>query len=340
MSFTTRWIAIGLACAWLATAHAGTGTDAIKLRIATPAPDGTSWAHAFRKFEREVSQQTGGKVHIKTYYGGVAGTEAEVLKLLEAGKLDGMISGGPTCNRLIPSMRIFDVFGLFQHQQEASYVLRELRPTLDQEAHAAGYALLSTGSIGSVIMFSREPITSMAELRKAKLWLWDLKPDQRRQATELQIPIVPLPLTEAQKAFDTKRTDGFMTTPMTALAFQWYVGTKYITDLRAGYIMGCFVMREAAFDRLPAEHQLTVRKSAARLGLKVDENNLRVDAKLLGGTFEKLGVKLVPVSKKFRAEFFEALRLTRQRLADTIVARETLDRVMRLLADYRAEHDR
>ena len=338
MSRVTLWIAIGVACTWFAAARANAETPAIKLRVATPAPEGTSWANTFSKMAREVAKDTNGKVQIKMYFGGIAGTEMESFDLLKAGKLDGMVSGGPMCNRIIPTMRIFDVMGLFQHQQEATYVLRELRPTLDQEAHKAGYALLGTGSIGSVIMFSREPITNMAELRKSKLWIWDLKGEQRKQAEAMSLGVVPLSLTEAQRAFDEKRMDGFLTTPMAALAFQWYVGTKYITNLRAGYIMGCFVMREAALDRLSSEHQSIVRKAAARVGIKIDEDNLRVDEKLLGGTFEKLGLKLTPVSQKFRAEFFEALRVTRQQLGEQIVARDVLDRVTRLLADYRAEH--
>jgi TRAP-type transport system periplasmic protein len=340
MPGVSRWIAVGLACTWLAAAHAGADTPTLKLRIATPAPDGTLWASTFHKFKEEVNRDTGGKVEIRMYFGGIAGTETEVYELLKAGKLDGMVSGGPMCNRVIPSMRIFDMMGLFQHQEEATYILRELRPILDQEAHRAGFALLGTGSVGPVIMFSREPITNMAELRKAKLWIWDLKTEQRKHAAEMSLAVVPLSLTDAQKAFDTKRIDGFLTTPMAALAFQWYVGTRYITNLRAGYIMGCFLVRESALDRLPTEHQKVVRKAAARAGIKVDEDNLRVDDKLLGGTFQKRGLKLVAVSAKFRTEFFDSLRLTRERLGEQLVARETLDRVVRMLAVYRAQHER
>lgn len=310
-----------------------------KLRIATAAPEGTSWANTFHKFEREIEKQTNGEVEIKIYYGGIAGTEQEVYKLLQAGKLEGAISGGPMCRDVAPSMRVLDIVGLFQNQKEATYVVNELRPTLDTEAHDAGYAILGTGSLGPIIMFSREPITSMAELQKARLWTWDLNGVFIKEAAELKIPIVGASLTAAHKDFDEKRTDGYVTTPVAALAFQWYVGAKYITDLRTGYLMGCFVMRESALDQLSPDQQTVVRKAATKLGVKIDVDSRRMDQKLLGSTYEKLGLKFVPVSKKFKAEFFEASRLARQRLGDALVSRTILDKVTQLLADYRAEHD-
>jgi TRAP-type C4-dicarboxylate transport system substrate-binding protein len=309
-----------------------------KLRIATAAPEGTSWANEIHKFIREVDRDTHGEVEMKIYFGGIAGDEPQVSQLLEQGKLDGSISGGALCRKVAPSMRVLDIVGLFQNQEEATYVLSELRPTLDREAHDAGYALLATGSLGPLIMFSREPITSMAELRKARLWSWDMNEVFIKEAAALEIQTVATPLAEAQKAFDQKRTDGFVSTPVAALAFQWYVGTKYITDLRTGYLMGCVLMREGALDALPPDYQTVVRNRATKLGIKIDSDNRRLDQKLLGGLYEKLGLKFVPVSKKFRAEFFEAARLARQRLGESLLPRELLDHVSRLLADYRAEH--
>ncbi len=309
-----------------------------KLRIATVAPEGTSWANTFTKFSVDVAKETNGEVEVKFYFGGIAGSEQDVLELLAAGKLDGAVSGGPLCRRAAPSMRVLDVVGLFQKQEEAMYVLGELRPTLDAEAHKAGYAIIATGSLGPLITFSRELITSMTELQKTRLWTWNLNDVFVTEATNLKIPIVSTPLADAQKVFDDKRSDGFVTTPVSALAFQWYVGTKYITDLRMGYLMGCFIVREAALDALSPEQQAIVRKGGARVGVKIDVDNRRMDEKLLGGMYEKMGIKFAPVSEKFRAEFFDAARVARKHIAETLVPQVLLDKVAQLLADYRAEH--
>jgi TRAP-type C4-dicarboxylate transport system substrate-binding protein len=309
-----------------------------KFRISTEAPEGTSWAKTFQVFTRDLAKDTHDAVVAKIYFGGIAGDEEQVYKLLEANKLEGAVSGGPLCRRVMPSMKVFDVIGLFQDQGEATHVLAELRPILEKEAHDAGYALVATGSVGPFIMFSRAPIASMADLQKTKLWSWNLNEVFAQEASELKIPIVAKSLGEAQRAYDTKQTDGFITTPVAALAFQWYVGTKYITDLRTGYLMGCFLVRESALDALSPDQQAALRKQGMKLGVRIDTDNRRMDQKLLGGVYAKSGIKFVPVSKKFRADFFEAARVARQHL-DTTVPREALDKTTQLLADYRAEHD-
>jgi TRAP-type C4-dicarboxylate transport system substrate-binding protein len=311
-----------------------------KLRIASEAPDGTAWANIFHRFSGDVARDTKGEVEAKFYLNGIAGNEDEIFKRLQAGKLDGAISGGPLCRKVMPSMRVLDVVGLFQTQEEATYVLGELHPALEAEAHKAGYELLTTGNLGPVIMFTRDPITSMAELQQTPLWGWDLNEVLLKEAAALKLKIVALPIEDAQKAFDDKRTDGYATTPVAALAFQWYLGTKYLTDLRLGYLMGCFVVRQAALDALPPDQQAIVRKNATKLGAKIDADNKRSDQKLFSETYEHLGVKSSPVSKKFRAEFFEAARAGRKVLDEThLVPQDLLDKVTQMLADYRAEHN-
>lgn len=340
MTRTSCFVVSALAMVSFAGRLAAADEPKHKLRIATEAPDGTAWANIFHRFASDVEKDTKGDVEAKFYLNGIAGTEDEVFKRLDAGTLDGAVSGGPICRKVMPSMRVFEVIALFQNQEEATYALRELNPALEAEAHKAGYDLLTTGSLGPVVMFTREPITSMAELQQTRLWAWDLNEVLLKEATAMKLKIVATAVEAAQEAFDDKRVDGFATTPVTALAFQWYVGTKHLTDLRLGYLMGCFVLRQSALDALPPDQQAIVRKNAVKMGARIDAENKRSDQKLIGETYERLGVKSSPVSKKFRAEFFEAARAGRKGLDEAhLVPQDLLDKVTQMLADYRAEHN-
>ena len=55
-------------------------THAITLKIATLAPDGTSWMQAMRKGAEEVKQRTKGRVKLRFYPGGVMGNDRTVLR--------------------------------------------------------------------------------------------------------------------------------------------------------------------------------------------------------------------------------------------------------------------
>jgi TRAP-type C4-dicarboxylate transport system substrate-binding protein len=157
-------------------------------------------------------------------------------------------------------------------------------------------------------------------------------------SNQMGLSVVPTELDVAGKAFDDKRIDGFIAIPTAALAFQWSTQARYITDLRPGYLTGCVLVAHRALDRLTAEQQKTFRSLFAKYDALFQEMGRRQDEALLGGLFEKQGLKPIPPSEGFRSEFFETARAARERAATRFVSRAALDRVLKLLADYRAEH--
>ncbi|MCA1664505.1 MAG: hypothetical protein LC659_09585 [Myxococcales bacterium] len=97
-------------------------------------------------------------------------------------------------------------------------------------------------------------------------------------------------------------------------------------------------MSQSALDRMTAEQQKVFRGLFAKYDALFQEMGRRQDEALLGGLFVKQGLKPIPPSEGFRSEFFEAARAARERAATRFVSRATLDRVLKWLADYRAEH--
>jgi TRAP-type C4-dicarboxylate transport system substrate-binding protein len=149
---------------------------------------------------------------------------------------------------------------------------------------------------------------------------------------------VPLPIDAAARAYDQRRTDGFLAMPQAALAFQWSAQVRYVSDLRLAFNAGCLVIAERAFDRLSTELQQKVRSAAARALARVDENGHHQDQLLLGSLFARQGMKLMAASEPFRAAFYDAARTARAQLGASLVPRALLDEVTRLLLDYHAEH--
>jgi TRAP-type C4-dicarboxylate transport system substrate-binding protein len=216
--------------------------------------------------------------------------------------------------------------------------MERLRPTLEEESARAGFALLITTGLGPEVLFTRTPVRSMAELRKMKLWRWAADDPGLAMSHEMNLTIIPTGVDAAAKAYDDKRVDGFIAIPTAALAFQWSTQARYITDLRPGYLTGCVLVAHRALDRLTAEQQKTFRSLFAKYDSLFQEMGRRQDEALLGGLFEKQGLKPIPPSEGFRSEFFETARAARERAATRFVSRAALDRVLKLLADYRAEH--
>jgi len=308
------------------------------VRLASVAPSGTGWAHELQAVADDVAAATEGRVKIKWYFGGIAGDDLQVGERIARGQLDGAASGGILCSKLAPSMRVLRVLGVFQNRDEAAFVMGRLKPTLDEEFAAAGVTNLVEVGLGSDVLFSREPIRSMKDLRRMPQWVWDLDDVMRLQLPLIGIKAVPLPLGEAAAAYDDKRVDGYIALPTAALAFQWSAQVKYVSELYMGFLSGCLIVSNRAFDALPIEGQTAFRSAAAKLQRRVEDLGREQDRAILNGMFARQGLQSVPVSAEFRAEFFDLARQARDQLRDRLVPHALLSRVMSLLADYRAEH--
>jgi TRAP-type transport system periplasmic protein len=324
--------------ALLVLGSASAAADPVVLRLASPAPDGTSWAREGRAFARDVESTTHGAVKFKFYLGGITGDEVETAERIRRGQLDGIASGGAICMKLAPSMRVLRVLGLFQSRDESAYVSGRLRSTLDEEFRKAGFSNVGEMGVGPDTIFSTTPIRTMDDLRKTRMWVWDLDEVLRIEAEAMGIRPVALPLHGAARGFDEGKLDAYFAVPTAALAFQWAAQMHYATDLRAGFLRGCILLSNRAFDALPVDAQQAVRSAGAKLIARLEDLGRRQDDDLMGGLFERQGLKPVPVTPQFRAEFFEAARKAREKLGDKLVPPALLQRVLGMLADYRAEH--
>ncbi len=308
------------------------------LRMATPVPEGTAWWREIRQFQRDVEEETHGNLRLKIYYGGIAGDELQVGERIKRDQLDGAFSGGMLCMRLAPSMRVMRILGLFQGQRELAYVLGRLKQTIDDEFRRSGFYNLGLVGVGPELVFTRKPVATLAEVKRVKLWNWAADDTLGPGLAALGFTTVRADVSDAGRLYDEGKLDGFIAAPVAALAFQWSARARYLLPLRLASLDACVVIANRAFDPLPEEYKKAVRNAAARAVRHCDEASRRQDEELLGGLFARQGVTMVSVTEEMRAQFFEQSRALRERMVPEVVSRELLDRVLSLLADYRAEH--
>ena len=81
-----------------------------------------------------------------------------------------------------------------------------------------------------------------------------------------------------------------------------------------------------------------MRHAAAKLNLRVSEANGALEDALIGGLFEKQGVKRQVASEQLRVIFFDTAKDARDRLPSDVVPAALITEVMGWLSDYRASH--
>jgi TRAP-type transport system periplasmic protein len=331
---------VNIAVLAFVAASASARAEPIVLRFGTVAPDGTAWARIAKQTSTALADATSGQVVSKWYFGGIAGDEMQMLERMKKDQLDGIVSAGMLCERLSPSMRVMRMVGLFQTRDESAYVAGRLKPLFDEDFRKQGFVNLGDVGIGPDMIFSRAPIHDMDELRRAKLWTWSL--DEVFVATWplLGMRVVPLPIDQAYRAYENHVVDGFVAVPTAALGFQWSTEARYVTDLRMAFLRACILISTRSFDPLPLEARTALLTSSAKGMRQLEELGRSQDEQLLGGLFAKQGLKSVPTTEAFRADFFAQARAAREQIAAAgkLVRPDLLQRVLTLLADYRAEH--
>ena len=308
------------------------------IRMATPVPEGTLWAREIHSFQQRVDKATNGQIRFKIYYGGIAGDEIQVGERIRREQLDGAFSGGMLCMRAAPSMRVMRVLGLFQGRNELNYVLGRLKPTIDDEFRRSGFVDLGLVGVGPELIFSRRPIRTLAEAKATRLWTWGVDNTLAPGLDGLGFTTVKSDVGDAGQLYDDGKVDGFIAAPAAALAFQWSARTKYLLPLRLASLDACIIIADRAFDPLPDAYKQVIRDEAAFAASHCEEFGRQQDELLLGGLFAKQGLRTLPLPEETRAEFFAESRALRDKMAGTLVPKALLERVLGLLADYRAEH--
>jgi TRAP-type C4-dicarboxylate transport system substrate-binding protein len=308
-----------LALFFLVAAHAF--AEPIRLRMAANAPEGTQWAAEFHTLAREIRDATHGQVEMKWYLGGIAGDEHQAHDRVQRGQLDGE-AGALFCEKLAPSMRVGHVVGLFRSREEWRYVATRLMPELDREFAKSGFVNLGVDTFGNVMLFARKPLGSFEEVRRTRLWVYDLDSTVLTMLQQMGLDIVPGSLDQALKSYDDRRVDGFVTIPAAALAFQWSAYSRYYSDLVVGTLPGCIVVAQRAFDQLSLEQQKAVLRAAGKFAGRFDALGRMQDEALVGRLFQRQGLKLVPADERLQSAFFEAAEAAREKLPPQLVARE------------------
>ena len=312
--------------------------DETTLRIGTVVPEGTSYAREMRTMARDAEADSDGRVRLKFYMGGIAGDELDMIARIKRGQLDGILSGGMACETMAPSMRVARIPGMFQTWAETSYVLGKLRPILEQEAQKSGFRYLGEAIVGPSILFSRKPVATLQEVQHTRFWIWDTDRMLGVVLPAMGLDITPLPIRDAYGAFETGRIDGFVTPAVAALTFQWSTVSRYYTDLRLGFVVGCMLISNRAFDPLPLAEQQAIALAGAKMKLRIERVGREQEAQLLHGLFQKQGLQPVAVDNATRVGFFEAAQQARDRAASKLVSPELISRVLGMLADFRSEH--
>jgi TRAP-type C4-dicarboxylate transport system substrate-binding protein len=238
---------------------------AVELKIATLAPERTSWVKDMRKGAKEIKERTEGRVIVKLYVGGSQGDSEQVLRAIRTKRLHGGAFTPTDLQDRYADVNIYGLPFLFESQREVDYVREQLDEKLLQGLEEAGFISFGFTNGGFAFLMSNEPVRGLDDLRGKRVWVPEGDRISYAAMDALQLSPVTLPITDVMTGLQTGLIDIIAFPPTGTLALQWHTKVKYVTEMPILFSMGLMAIDKKAFDRLTNGDQVIVREVMSAL---------------------------------------------------------------------------
>lgn len=236
-----------------------TSAQAIELKFATLAPQGTSLYKTLQAAGEEIKTKTSGRVTITIFGGGTAGDEKDFVRKMNFGELQGAALTGVGLGIINSEIRVLELPFLFKDQASVDKTYAAMKSYFVDSFAKKGFVMLGWAEVGFVNIFSNKPVKKMADLKGVKMWMWAGDPLAEEMYKALGVTPVPLAITDVLTSLQTGMIDGAYAPPLGAIAFQWQTKTKFVTDINLVNGTGALVVAKKDWDKISGADQTAVR---------------------------------------------------------------------------------
>jgi len=255
-----------LVAAWLLLLTAS-AAPAQSLKIATLAPDGSSWMKAFQDAANDVEQATEGRVRIRYYPGGVMGDADAVLRRIRLGQLHGGAFTLGELGKLSLSTYLYSLPFLFTDEQEVLAMRQHFDAVIVKALDEEGMVVPGWAMGGFAYLFAHRPVPAPQSLdTNWRIWVPPDDPLSINILKQAGASPVPLTLAEVYTALQTGTINTFGSTPSAAIILQWHTRARYVLDLPLLMTGGTIGFDRPTLKRMSAaDRELLLDRFAAAL---------------------------------------------------------------------------
>lgn len=305
------------------------------LKLATLVPEGSIWDKSLREMGDQWRRETEGRVSLRIYAGGVAGSESDILRKMRIGQLH---AATLTIVGLEEIDRAFSVLSMpmfYDSYDEFLYVLDGLAPRLEERLEAHGYALLQWAHGGWVRFFSRSPVLGIEDLRRQKIFVTAGADEMVTMWRENGFRPVPLAPTDIMIGFQTGMIDVMVMTPLVALSMQWFRQASYMTETGFAPLTGATIVNLRDWNKIEEGDREIVLRDAAKAEKRQREVIPEQD-RIAVDEMSKRGLE-VTASVKSTQWHSTAARIA-ESMRRKMVPQDFYDVAVRLREEYRAKN--
>ena len=332
-----KMIAISIITFMMLLPAAQGDAKSLVIKLATLAPEGSSWIETFNSINAEIQQKTNKQVRFKFYAGGVLGDEKDMLRKMHIGQIHGAALTSAGLSAIFSEMDVFQIPFLFESHNEVDFVLEEMDAFFRNGFDKKNYILLGWSEAGFVRLMSTKPVATLDDLRRVKVWTWEDSPMTRIIFEEARVSAIPLSVPDVLVGLQTGLVDVVYAPPSGAISLQWFTKTKFITDVNLIYLIGGVVIKKNVFRKLSPAHQQILmevwQRQMAQLKQQIRKENQEAIQVMV-----KQGIKIIKPSAAQIAEFKQVSAKAMQRVEGQTFSKKIRDEISTKIQAYRKKN--
>lgn len=310
---------------------------ALEIKVATLAPEGSTWMKTMHKIDEDVRAKTANRVGLKFFPGGVQGDEKDVIRKMRNGQVHGAAFTGFGLGSIVPEVRVLELPFMFDNLDELDYVRSQTNDYYEKAFDEKGYSLWGWTDVGFVYLFTKVPVKGPADMAAQKWWIWSGDPLAEIFFKAFKIAPIPLAAPDVLTSLQTGVVDAVYASPLACVALQWYSRVKFMSDMPITHGISAVVVSKKSLAGV-SDADLAAIKDICHQHLADLTAKTRVQNNEAIEEVKKEGVQVVAVDAAARKEFTERGRAAWSDGVGTLYTQDLLDRIKKMLADYRASH--
>lgn len=306
----------------------------ITVKMATLAPEGSSWHLILKQVAAEWKKISNGRVNVVLFPGAVAGDDPDVVRKMKMGTLQGAVLTAVGVAEIEKAVYALEVPMMYSSYDEVYAVLDKMRPRLESAMEKKGFIVLNWADAGWLRFFTKNPVKTPDDLKQQKLFQWAGDNDSLEIMKGAGFNVVPLPSTELATGLQTGLVNAVSTTPQVAVLTQYYNYAKNMTDVPWALFLGGTVIKKDVWDRIPADLHAPLLKAMQDAGAR-----LQADVKAGGDrdieAMKKRGLNVVPVDPKTREAWVKTVEAAYPKIRGKIIPADAFDEAVKYRDEYR-----
>jgi TRAP-type C4-dicarboxylate transport system substrate-binding protein len=305
-------------------------------KIATLAPDGTSWANGIKTLAATVAQGLDGQIKIKLVPGGIAGDEQEMIEKIRQGRLSGAALTSLGLGMESGAVHVLELPLLVHGYDELDYLREQLDSDLRKGFEEKGLVILAWADLGPVHLFSTRPLRTHKDMTRAKAWV--LPGDKMVPAflEGLGLTGVPLAIGDVNTALQKGTINVAYGSALTTLALGWHAHLKYMTQRPFTFGVAATVLSKREFDALTPDQQMFLLVEAKVYQRDIIKTIREENARALDSLLRS-GMQVVHATPELESEFAEVAKSFLSQVEPTLLSPRLRKKAEAILEDYRSK---